>query len=116
MAPQATGSQEAGSWVKLAEVLAELRKFEALHRHFQRGSPQTKAWQCCEVVGVFCRVEFCICSTQAILVLAAVKILNANHDALKGEVVGFLKEIQAGEDTPDTPDAAPRVSEGNCPG
>ena len=32
---------------------------------------------------------------EAILVLAAVKILNANHDALKGEVVGFLKEIQA---------------------
>ncbi|CAJ1389935.1 unnamed protein product [Effrenium voratum] len=46
-------------------------KFEALHRHFQRGSQQTKA----------------------IVLLACVKLLNAN-DALKGDVVSFLKEIQ----------------------
>ncbi|CAE7482439.1 ALPHA-ADR [Symbiodinium pilosum] len=60
----------------LPQSVTPRAKFEALHRHFQRGSPQTKA----------------------ILLLAAVKILNANHDALKGEVVCFLREIQDSAD------------------
>ena len=37
----------------------------------------------------------CVCvRVEAILLLAAVKVLNANHEALKGEVLGFLREIQ----------------------
>lgn len=50
-------------------------KFEALHRHFVRGSQQTKA----------------------IILLASVKLLNGN-EALSGEVGSFLKEIQDSAD------------------
>ncbi|CAE7435900.1 ALPHA-ADR [Symbiodinium sp. CCMP2592] len=60
----------------LPQSVTPRAKFEALHRHFQRGSPATKA----------------------ILLLAAVKVLNANHEALKGEVLGFLREIQDNAD------------------
>lgn len=60
----------------LPQSVTPRAKFEALHRHFQRGSPATKA----------------------ILLLAAVKVLNANHEALKGEVMGFLREIQDNAD------------------
>ncbi|CAK8998368.1 AP-2 complex subunit alpha-2 (100 kDa coated vesicle protein C) (Adaptor protein complex AP-2 subunit alpha-2) (Adaptor-related protein complex 2 subunit alpha-2) (Alpha-adaptin C) (Alpha2-adaptin) (Clathrin assembly protein complex 2 alpha-C large chain) (Plasma membrane adaptor HA2/AP2 adaptin alpha C subunit), partial [Durusdinium trenchii] len=60
----------------LPQSVTPRAKFEALHRHFARGSQQTKA----------------------ILLLASVKLLNGNAEALKGEVGNFLREIQDSAD------------------
>lgn len=59
----------------LPQSVTPRAKFEALHRHYARGSQQTKA----------------------IILLASVKLLNGN-EALKGEVGSFLKEIQDSAD------------------
>jgi len=56
----------------LPQSVSPRAKHEALSRHFAGSSTNTKA----------------------ILVLAIVKLLNASPEALKGEVVGFLKDIK----------------------
>jgi len=57
---------------RLPQNVIPRAKFEALYRHFATASTQTKS----------------------ILMLASVKLLNANSDALKQDVVPFLEELQ----------------------
>mmetsp|Transcript_24803 Transcript_24803/g.53938 ORF Transcript_24803/g.53938 Transcript_24803/m.53938 type:complete len:1010 (+) Transcript_24803:366-3395(+) len=60
----------------LPQNISPRAKFDSVHRHFARGSTQTKA----------------------IIMLACSKLLNANPDALKREVISFLEDLQEEHD------------------
>lgn len=61
---------------RLPETVSPKAKFEALNRHFQAASAQTKS----------------------IIMLASVKLLNANPDVLKRDVVPYLEELQESQE------------------
>lgn len=60
----------------LPDRVAPQSKFQALSKHYMRAAS----------------------STKAILILSFVKLLNANPDELRGEVLGFLEDIQDQQD------------------
>mmetsp|Transcript_35625 Transcript_35625/g.111112 ORF Transcript_35625/g.111112 Transcript_35625/m.111112 type:complete len:1029 (+) Transcript_35625:63-3149(+) len=57
---------------RLPQNISPRAQLEALYKHFQGASPQTKS----------------------IIMLSAVKLLNANPEAVKSEVVPFLEELR----------------------